>query len=124
MEFQRADEVARGRVWIGSDARQLGLVDTLGDLPGAIDAAAKRAGLDPDTYGVKDVEPELSVPLQLIREFGVRLLTNLGRLGLSLPAPAPASLGRWIAAGEREFKALAALNDPRGIYYLCSCVMR
>jgi protease-4 len=122
MEYERADEIARGRVWIGSDARQLGLVDTLGDLPGAIQAAAKLAGLEADAYGVQDIEPELSVPQQLLQEYGVRVLRNVARLGL--PSRGPAPFARLLAVGERELQSLAALNDPRGLYYLCSCVMR
>lgn len=39
------DSIARGRVWTGRDALQLGLVDTLGGLPLAIAIAADEAGL-------------------------------------------------------------------------------
>ncbi|MGD9584991.1 MAG: signal peptide peptidase SppA [Lysobacterales bacterium] len=39
------DGIARGRVWTGAQARERGLVDGLGSLQDAIDAAAKRAGM-------------------------------------------------------------------------------
>lgn len=39
------DSIARGRVWTGRDALQLGLVDTLGGLPLAIELAAQEAGV-------------------------------------------------------------------------------
>ena len=42
------DKLARGRIWSGSDAKRLGLVDQLGSLDDAIRDAKKRAGLDPD----------------------------------------------------------------------------
>ena len=41
------DAIAQGKVWSGADAREVGLVDTLGDLDVAIAAAARRAKLDP-----------------------------------------------------------------------------
>ena len=124
MEFQRVDEIARGRVWIGSDAKELGLVDTLGDLPGAIEAAAKRAGLDAGSYGIVYVEPELSWPEQALRQYSVRLLTNLGQVGMRLPALSPGPLERLLATGGREWRALETMNDPRGLYYLCACEIR
>lgn len=43
------EEVARGRVWTGADAKQRGLVDDLGGLRAAIDRAKARAGIDADT---------------------------------------------------------------------------
>ncbi len=43
------EEVARGRVWTGADARERGLVDELGGLRTAIDRAKVRAGLEPET---------------------------------------------------------------------------
>jgi len=41
-----AHEIAQGRVWIGSQALQIGLVDRLGDLEDAIQSAAAMAGLE------------------------------------------------------------------------------
>ena len=46
MSFEEVDAIARGRVWTGSDALEVGLVDELGDLDAAIADAAARAGLD------------------------------------------------------------------------------
>jgi protease-4 len=120
MEFQRVDE-QRGRVWIGSDARDLGLVDTLGDLPGAIEAAAKRAGLDAGSYGVEYVEPELSWPERVLRQYSMRLLANLQWMGIQLPLPKAGLLQRLLAAGEEPWQVVEKLNDPRGLYVLCFC---
>jgi protease-4 len=41
------DEVARGRVWTGADAKERGLVDELGGLRVALDVARQRAGIAP-----------------------------------------------------------------------------
>jgi protease IV len=43
----QVDEVARGRVWTGADAKERGLVDELGGLRAATALAAERAGLPP-----------------------------------------------------------------------------
>ena len=46
-----ADSLAQGRVWSGTDAQRLGLVDELGGLQDAIDEAASLA--DTDSYSIK-----------------------------------------------------------------------
>lgn len=48
MKMEDTEKVARGRVWAGSDALRLGLVDEIGGLRDAIDAAADFACLAPD----------------------------------------------------------------------------
>ncbi|MCB0762276.1 MAG: signal peptide peptidase SppA [Flavobacteriales bacterium] len=61
MTIEEVDAIAQGRVWSGSDAIEIGLVDELGDLQDAIEAAAAMAGLD--EYRTKDL-PELIDPFQ------------------------------------------------------------
>jgi len=51
MTMAQVDSVAQGRVWSGTEALEIGLVDELGNLDDAISAAAKIAKLD--SYGVK-----------------------------------------------------------------------
>lgn len=46
MGIEKLEPLARGRVWVGADAHQRGLVDRLGGLESALDAAARRAQLD------------------------------------------------------------------------------
>jgi protease-4 len=58
--IEQIDAVARGRVWSGAQAQELGLVDQLGGLHDAIADAATRAGLDAGSYGTRYVEKELS----------------------------------------------------------------
>ncbi|MBB1087733.1 signal peptide peptidase SppA [Lysobacter sp. SG-8] len=54
---EQVDQVARGRVWSGAQARERGLVDAFGGLDTAIADVAERAGLgDEDAYGVRYVE--------------------------------------------------------------------
>lgn len=49
----QVQEVARGRVWVGADAVDRGLVDALGGHRTAVDAAARLAGLDPERVTVR-----------------------------------------------------------------------
>ncbi|WP_423997821.1 signal peptide peptidase SppA [Maribacter sp. IgM3_T14_3] len=51
MTMAQVDSVAQGRVWSGTEALEVGLVDELGNLDDAIEAAAKLASLS--SYGVK-----------------------------------------------------------------------
>lgn len=51
MTMAQVDSVAQGRVWSGTEALEMGLVDELGNLDDAIAAAAEMASLD--TYGIK-----------------------------------------------------------------------
>lgn len=46
MSIDSVDVIAQGRVWTGSDALELGLVDGLGDLNRAIQSAASLANMD------------------------------------------------------------------------------
>jgi protease-4 len=51
MSMAQVDSVAQGRVWSGTEALNIGLVDELGNLDDAIASAAEMAELD--TYGIK-----------------------------------------------------------------------
>jgi len=53
MEVAALREVARGRVWTGADALEVGLVDELGGLSRAIDVACASAGIDRDDTDVR-----------------------------------------------------------------------
>ncbi|PKR79907.1 signal peptide peptidase SppA [Brumimicrobium salinarum] len=46
MSVEEVNEIARGRVWTGEDALNVGLVDTLGGIQDAIAYAAKDAGIE------------------------------------------------------------------------------
>jgi protease IV len=46
MESEAVERIASGRVWTGSDARRIGLVDELGGLDRALELACEEAGID------------------------------------------------------------------------------
>ena len=88
------DEVAQGRVWSGSQAKQRGLVDKLGGLHDATAAAAALANLGND-YRSRYVERELS---------------TWERFALSLSNSAAAvQIGRWAGLSSLPVQLLA--ND-------------
>ncbi len=140
MEASDVDAVARGRVWLGAAAQQLGLVDQLGGLDDALAAAAERAELE--DYEVVWPEPGIG-----LRE---RLLRKLGSLELRLAGWLPAAWSDWLgwagwagwagsAGTERSttstrnwfahYRDAARLpaaslldwNDPRHLYLHCLC---
>lgn len=64
MTVAEVDSIGQGRVWSGTDALQLGLVDELGDLNRAIEIAVELADLD-DDYRVVE-KPEQEDPFEKI----------------------------------------------------------
>jgi protease-4 len=119
---EEIDAVARGRVWVGRDALERGLVDELGDLDAAIEAAAELAGLAEGEYDVDYFEPELGIAAQLLLELGGAIAPVGAVLGLE-PRISPAFLEMLEAATE-PLEFLGRLNDPRGIYAYCFCDVR
>lgn len=80
----RVRELGGGRVWMGGDALERGLVDGVGGLMDAVDRAAALAGLR-ETPRLSEYPPR---PLLKLPEFGLPL-PGLGSL-ISLPRPGPA----------------------------------
>jgi protease IV len=115
---QDIDKIAQGRVWAGVDAERIGLVDHLGGLKDATDAAAKLAELGSD-YAVDYIEPELSLREQLLLQLRSDAV-HLGQIAGLIPPPSPleSALDPILA----QARSIAALNDPRGLYAYCWCM--
>jgi protease-4 len=71
LQTQEVDSIGQGRVWSGVDALDRHLVDGLGGLERALEAAREKAGLAPDQEFVVDVYPKIE------RTFLQRLLAEL-----------------------------------------------
>jgi protease-4 len=111
------DKIAQGRVWAGVDAQRIGLVDHLGGLKDSTEAAAKLAELGSD-YRVSYIEPELNLREQLLMQLRSESL-YLGRLaGL---VAARSDIDRALDPLLEQARAIAKLNDPRGLYAYCWC---
>jgi protease-4 len=111
------DKIAQGRVWAGADAQRIGLVDHLGGLKDATEAAAKLAQLGSD-YDVDYIETELSLKQQLL----MQLRSESLRLGQMAGIIAPRSdIERILDPMLEQARAIARLNDPRGLYAYCWC---
>lgn len=50
MSFEQVDSIGGGRVWSGTQALKIGLIDSFGTLDDAVKAAAAKAGID--SYGI------------------------------------------------------------------------
>ena len=111
------DKIAQGRVWAGVDAQRIGLVDHLGGLKDATDAAAKLAELGPD-YGVDYIESEHSLREQLLMQLRSQALA-LGRAAGIVPVRS--ELERALDPVLDQARSIARLNDPRGLYAYCWC---
>ena len=84
LEEARVRELGEGRVWMGGDALERGLVDSFGSLPDAIALAREMAGLDPDRPVNVAEFPER--PLFEWPSFGPRMA---GVSGVATPLLAP-----------------------------------
>lgn len=73
-------QIAQGRVWTGRKAKELGLVDELGDLDEAIAAAATLAELD--DYELIDIKPTLTFQQQLLKKLSRGAQKKAEKLGL------------------------------------------
>ncbi len=116
MSKEAVDKIARGRVWSGEDALQIGLVDKLGGLPQAIESAAARAKLGKD-YKIRYIEKEQDWKQRLVTDMMAGAAVHLGQ---------PADAGARAVPFLRETRALARqamlysrFNDPQGMYAYC-----
>jgi protease IV len=111
------DKIAQGRVWAGLDAERIGLVDHLGGLKDATDAAAKLAELGAD-YEVDYIEPELSLRQELL----MQIRSQAVRLGELAGIIAPRSdVERILDPLLEQARSIAKLKDPSGLYAYCWC---
>lgn len=118
----KIDAVAQGRVWTGAQARERGLVDTLGSYGDALKSAARRAKLAGD-YRVVYIEKEGSKFERLLDLLGVNAMVQasaqmvgaqlkLGVASTGLPPGAAAGIARdlgWLSelsTGRKPFMAL------------------
>ncbi len=105
LERKTVEEIAQGRVWSGSEALKLGLVDELGGLADAVKHAAAEAKLG-EGFRVA----EYPRPKQFAEALTEAIEGRQREKALSGPA------GVLVGEALQELRALAKFNDPQGLY--------
>ena len=121
-EIGEVDEVARGRVWIASDAHDHGLVDELGGLDDAVASAAELAGLLEGEYRIEYFEKELSIAESIALEFA-HVFGPISR-AVGIAPRLPRAFQQLLDVAAEPFRFLDQLNDPRDLYVYCFCDTR
>jgi len=117
---QEVDAIAQGRVWAGTDAHRLGLVDQLGLFNDAAKAAARRAKVS--DYALEFIEPELTWAQALAMQLRSSLAALL--LRASPGESALAQLADRFDPVTREAQRLARFTAPNRLYAYCFCELR
>ncbi|MCW2254552.1 protease-4 [Providencia alcalifaciens] len=105
------DKIAQGRVWIGSDAKKIGLVDQLGDFDDAVNKAAELAKLD--KVELDWMQPELTFMDQLILELSSSAQAVVPDvLQVFLPQSVATDL-------RQQAQFFLKMNDPQSRYAFC-----
>lgn len=120
---EKINEVAQGRVWSGAQARERGLIDSVGGLDLAVKSAARRAGLG-DSFRIEYLEHE---PRGLDRY----LALFFGQLGATLrddfgwDTLARALTGTLAPRAPLELRLLLEAKDqPMRALSYCFCAVR
>ena len=111
------DKVAQGRVWAGSDAHRIGLVDRLGSFNDATQAAARRAKVT--DYALEFIEPELTWAQALLMQLRSSVAALL--LRASPGEAALLQLAQRFDPVTREAQRLARFSTPNHLYAYCFC---
>lgn len=116
--FDDIDNIAQGRVWAANDARSAGLIDQVGLLQDAINAAAKRARLGKD-YRVDYVEGDMTWRFALAEQVSLlsarvaRALVPDASLMHVVPPP--------LSSLQKEMNRLSRYASKPQAYYYCAC---
>src|ERR687885_514200 len=103
----KVQEIAQGRVWSGTAAKQLGLVDEIGGLEDAVAEAAKQAKLG-DDWQLEEYPKR--------RSFEEQILARLSGVRVLKPATKLDPLTAEVKKMQQELAAIKSMNDPQGIY--------
>lgn len=125
MTLAQVDAIAQGRVWSGKKAKELGLVDELGNLSDAIVAAAALAQLD--EYDTLIIEKEVSERNKFIQKMmgeakSFILAETVFSADSDLTSPLSVNakpMSQFISQLQTEITKMNQFNDPQGIYTLC-----
>lgn len=114
MDKEQVDNIAQGRVWIGTTAQEIGLVDQLGYLQDGIKAAAELANLT--EYDTKYVQRTLSKSEQFWKEMFQKASVSLDG---AFKTKQDSGLLKIVKQVTADIEAVTELNDPKGVYAYC-----
>ena len=103
----RSQAIAQGRVWAGTEALNLHLVDEIGGLQKAIDYAADKAKLG-TSYELREVPKQVT--------FAETISTLLSNQEAPVEAVKPDLFTRQLLKMKADLKTLQEFNDPMGMY--------
>jgi len=119
MDVAAVSKIAEGHVWSGVDAKRLGLVDVLGDLPDALVIAAKRAGIS-QQYQVTKIHAPVSWPDMLVEQIFGDADASTAWQGLGKVLGMPSVQAWWQIPVVQQLLAplhiLSQLHDPQHVY--------
>jgi protease-4 len=111
MDRARVEEVAQGKVYAGEKAKEIGLVDELGTLDQAIEAAAGRAGMT--DYTITTLLPPLSWWDRLFYQIGAETKSWLRTKVIF------SSLFKALEPTLTTLQSFLIFPDPNGMYAHC-----
>jgi protease IV len=100
---ERVQELARGRVWTGAQARELGLVDELGGFQTAVAAAKRLAKIDADQAVRFKRLPGAQSPFEALESF----------FGVSAQSARTLAAAGWLLGDPRAAKMMDGLMEAR-----------
>jgi protease-4 len=116
---EEIDAIAQGRVWAGTDAKRLGLVDELGSFDDAVKSAARRAKLT--DYQLEFVEPELTWAQQLVLQFKSKAVKTVMSAVVDEKTTALARVAQKFDPLTREIERLSRFTERNKVYAYCFC---
>ncbi|PMG77726.1 signal peptide peptidase SppA [Shewanella sp. 10N.286.51.B7] len=112
MTLEQVDRIAQGRVWSGTRAVELGLVDELGDIDSAVAKAATLAEIE--KFDTKVIQQELTTEEIFVQKMLASASTYLPQASTQSPI-LEQLFSQWISVVE-EF---SMFEDPNGMYLYC-----
>ena len=79
MSIENVDSIAQGRVWTGTHATKIGLVDRIGTLQDAINCALRMAKIGQSNYKLREYPEKKSLLEQLMNDYQKTISNNLMR---------------------------------------------
>ncbi|NOX94671.1 MAG: signal peptide peptidase SppA [Alphaproteobacteria bacterium] len=116
LEKDYVDSVGQGRVWIGSKAQELRLVDKLGTIDDAIVAAAALAELE--EYDVVDMLDE-STPFELLLGSWTSKVMAMTGMDQKIHLRRSNALTALIEEADKQLEFFSQFNDPNAAYARC-----